>query len=130
MISANGRGAPGVAAAAAPGGRAPGAGVAAGAAPATVALVADDAGAPTGVLAAEDGAAAAAEVGGGTVAHEVSTHAAPPKSVLNRAERDRNNIKTPVTILYNLLSEAPFNWGYKPYTLLIDFGPLSHSAPN
>lgn len=81
MISANGRGAPGVAAVGPPGGRAAAVGSAAAGVPATVALVADDAGAPTGVLG--DGVAAAVVAGGLTVAHDESIAA----TATNKTER-------------------------------------------
>jgi hypothetical protein len=81
ITSANGFGAPGAAAAGLPGGRAVVVDVAAGA-PATVALVADDAGAPTGVL--EEGVVVAAVVAGGvTVAQDESITA----TAMNNVER-------------------------------------------
>ena len=85
MTSANGRGALGFAGAAAPGGRVALAAAATAGAPATVALVADDAGTPTGVLG--EGAFAAVPVaGGGTVAQEQSI-AAMATNKTDRADR-------------------------------------------
>jgi hypothetical protein len=84
ITSANGFGAPGAAAGLA-GGRAAAAGAAAGA-PATVALVADDAGAPTGVLL--EAVAAAVAAGGVTVAQDDSN----PVIAMNRIEREATDI--------------------------------------
>ena len=82
IISANGRGAPEVAAAGLPGGRAAPAGATEAGVPATVALVAEDAGAPTGVL-GEGALAAAVVVGGVTVAHDESN----ATTAMNKTER-------------------------------------------